>query len=484
MIQVNEEFIKNKGYVDAIVAQAKKEMALKQKRYERYRRVNYVGEIDVALEYYIVNIASGYFGGIPPQIMVKQETSEEKKTILKKLFQKVVGQNDNPKEFQIMVDYLREYNDDSSVFYQLVKDYFITGSCYALQYEREDNKLIYARINPTQTVALYNYATPIEEVGLIRMWEETDRNGDKFEMVEVITNKEKLYFKNNKQQPNEYLLDEDMTEEVSWLLLPAFSVENPDGLAIFSVVEDLIDALETIIANNKATFEQNADAKLIVKGFGSEHSLMIKDDKGNLIPNPERTAEDNRLLASKLLRITGDPEYETGFEWLIKDINDTASENHKKTLIDLIFMIASVPNVTDVGFTNADNASALEKKFFPLEQIIIQAEKQFKKEYQELFENFVDRINTKYTTNFDASELDIKFRRNLPANDKEVVDTWLALRNLLSDETIISNLPFELDIETELAKLKEQDETSIVKFLGEQNVGESEPITEPLLEEV
>ena len=101
-----------------------------------------------------------------------------------------------------------------------------------------------------------------------------------------------------------------------------------------------------------------------------------------------------------------------------------------------------------------------------------------------MFENFVDRINTKYTTNFDASELDIKFRRNLPTNDKEVVDTWLALRNLLSDETIISNLPFELDIETELAKLKEQDETSIVKFLGEQNVGESEPITEPLLEEV
>ena len=50
-------------------------------------------------------------------------------------------------------------------------------------------------------------------------------------------------------------------------------------------------------------------------------------------------------------------------------------------------------NLTDVGFTNADNSSALEKKFFSLEQLVIQAEKMFKKEYLALFENFVDRIN-------------------------------------------------------------------------------------------
>jgi hypothetical protein len=64
-----------------------------------------------------------------------------------------------------------------------------------------------------------------------------------------------------------------------------------------------------------------------------------------------------------------------------KELNDTASENHKKTLIEFIFMILCVPNLTDVGFTNADNSSALEKKFFSLEQLVIQAEKLFKKEY-------------------------------------------------------------------------------------------------------
>ena len=80
-----------------------------------------------------------------------------------------------------------------------------------------------------------------------------------------------------------------------------------------------------------------------------------------------------------MLYVSGDNENRGDFKWLIKDINDTASENHKKTLMELILMMACIPNVTDVGFTKADNSSALDKKFFPLEQIIIQAEKQFKK---------------------------------------------------------------------------------------------------------
>ncbi len=472
MIQVHKEFLKNPNYIVSVIEQAKKEMAIKRKRYERYTRKK-SNDIDVAMEYYIVNIASGYFGGVAPEISVKQETNEKKKSVLRKLFGKIVGQNADPIEFQIMIDHIREYNDDSALFYQLVKDYFITGSCYALQYENADNKLIYARVNPTQTVALYDYATPIEEVGIIRIWEEADSSGKIRDMVEIITNEEKVYWVSG-QKKGIYLLREDMLESVQWLLVPAFSVENPDGLAIFSVVETLIDALERIVQNNKDTFAQNADAKLVVSGYAPQHDRFIQDDDGEWVTNPERTKEDNALLKAKVLYLEGDKENWGEFKWLLKELNDTASENHKKTLIDLIFMIASVPNVTDVGFTNADNASALEKKFFPLEQIIIQAQKLFQKEYLELFENFIDRVNTKYSTNFDASELQVTFKRNMPANDKEITDTWLSLRGLLSDETIIERLPFELDVETELARVNE--ETDITKFVGGQDVeqGQSE----------
>lgn len=463
MIQVNKDFLQNEQYVSNLIEQAKKQLNEKQRRYNRYTRNN-KRDIDIAIEYYIVNVASGYFGGIPPKITVKQEEKEENKKILSKLFNKNVGQNANADELQIFIDHIREKNDDGTVFYEMVKDYFITGTCYALQYETVDNDLRYARVSPLQTVALYNYETPVDDIGVIRIWQESDVNGDIIDVVEIITSDKKTYFQNSVKKPKEYKLNEEMTEDVNWLLSPAMCIENPDGLSIFSTVETLIDSLETVVSNNKETFQQNADAKLIAIGYSPQNEMIIEDEKGNLKRNPARIAEDNAVLNAKMLYVDGDKENRGDFKWLLKELNDTASENHKKTLIDLIFLIACVPNVTDIGFSKADNASALEKKFFPLEQIVIQAEKQFKKEYLELFENFIDRINTKHSTNFDYSEIDITFKRNMPSNDSEVVETWLKLRNLISDETIISNLPFDLDVETEKAKINEQEEFDINKF--------------------
>lgn len=489
MIQVNKEYLGNAGYTNKVIEQAKREMSKKAARYKRYTRSSYKSTIDIAMEYYIVNIASGYFGGISPEITVKQETNKKNISVLKKLFNKIVGRNADKEEFQVMVDYIREYNDDDTVFYELVKDYFITGSCYALQYETTDNKLVYARTPAIQTVALYDYSTPVQKVGLIRIWNETDEVGNTVEMVEVITETEKLYYKYNKKQDKEYKLDESMTEEVSWLLVPALAIENPDSMCIFTAVEDLIDAFETIIDNNKTTFEQNADAKLIAIGYAPENKLLVQDDNGNWITNELRTAEDNAVLNAKMLYVSGDSENRGDFKWLIKDLNDTASENHKKTLMELILMTACIPNVTDVGFTKADNSSALEKKFFPLEQIIIQAEKQFKKEYLAMFENFIDRVNTKYSTDFDFTELQITFKRNLPTDRNELVDMALKLRNILSDESVMRLLPLDIDIESEIAKKKEQSEENIMKFQsnikdGGLNVGQDRQRTDEEPEEL
>lgn len=464
MIQVNKEFLRNEQYIQSIIATAKRQLKVKQRRYNRYTRKRLGDNISVALENYMVNIASGFFGGIAPTVSIKQETNEKKKNIVAKLFNQMIGKNADVDEFQIFIDKLRETNDDDSVFYQMTKDYFITGTAYALQYENEENELKYGRVNPTQAVALYDYGTPPEAIGLVRIWTEQDNKGKDVEIVEIITNEEKTYYKENKKL---YKLDEDMTEVIKWKLLPVMTIEHPDNLSLFSVVEPLIDALEQIIDNNKETFQQNADAKLIAIGYSPENDMITTDDNGNEVVNPARIKEDEAVLNAKMLYIPETDSNRGDFKWLLKELNDVASENHKKTLIDLIFMIACVPNVSDVGFTNADNSSALEKKFFPLEQIVIQAEKQFRKEYRELYENFVDRINTKYSTNFDFNEVDITFKRNLPTNEKEVVDTWLMLRGLVSDETVIENLPYDLDIETEKVRLEEQDEASIMKFTKE-----------------
>ena len=65
------------------------------------------------------------------------------------------------------------------------------------QIENTDNKMIYAEVKSTQTVALYDFSTPIQKVGLMRIWTEQDATGKDVEMVNIITETEKLFYKNN-----------------------------------------------------------------------------------------------------------------------------------------------------------------------------------------------------------------------------------------------------------------------------------------------
>lgn len=115
------------------------------------------------------------------------------------------------------------------------------------------------------------------------------------------------------------------------------------------------------------------------------------------------------------------------------------------------------------GFTNADNSSALEKKFFPLDQVLQQADKLFEKELLRMWEIITDRINLKKNTEYDFRDIEVILTRNLPTNNQEITDNWLKLRGLLSDKTVIDHLPFDLDSESELAEMDAQNEANIEK---------------------
>ena len=176
--------------------------------------------------------------------------------------------------------------------------------------------------------------------------------------------------------------------------------------------------------------------------------------------NPARAKEDEAILNAKVFYT---PDNTGDIDWVIKNINDTATENHKKTCLDLALMISGVPNVTDQGFTNADNSSALEKKFFPLDQVLQQADKLFEKELLRMWEIITARINLKKNTEYDFRDIEIILTRNLPSNNQEIVDNWLKLRGLVSDKTVIDHLPYNLDSESEIAEMDLQNQTNIEK---------------------
>lgn len=439
--------------------------------YDRYTRKNQVSDLKIPLEYYISTIASGYFGGKEPQFKVKQ-INETKRNLLEKVFNKSFNDKNNTDEYQTIIDYITSYNDNASFFYDVVKDYVNTGGGYGLLYENEDNETVYAWTSALNTCAIWNYDTPAQKIGLIRYWFENIANGGIQIHLELITKNYRRHYINNTIQ--NIVFDkggrqdfrEAEQDRVLWDDLPCFAVENPDGLALFENVITAIMKYEQVCKNNANTFQYNDEAKLKVTGFMPEQPLLIekRDKDGNvetdakgdpiMIENPLRKQEDSAILNAPVFYT---PDNSGDIDWITKNINDTASENHKKTMLDMALMIAGVPNVTDQGFTNADNSSALEKKFFPLDQVMQQADKLFKKEFLRLWEMITHRINLKKSTEYDFRDVEVILNRNLPSNNGELVQNWLGLRGLVSDKTVIDHLPYDLDAESELLAMDEQN---------------------------
>lgn len=176
-IQYSDEFLGEENIANNINTLWGKAIPILQHRkylYDRYTRKNDTSDVIVALEFYISTIASGYFGGKEPQYKVKK-VNETQKGILKKIFQKVFGDKNNSDEFQTIIDYITKYNDNGSFFYGCVKDYINTGACYGLIYENKANEIVYAHTSSLTSVAIWNYETPSQKIGLLRYWTENSK---------------------------------------------------------------------------------------------------------------------------------------------------------------------------------------------------------------------------------------------------------------------------------------------------------------------
>lgn len=469
MLQWNPETLETEQAVSILLTKAETEWNKRKQLYERFRRKTSYSELvctddkkmKVALEYYITIMTTGFFAGKPPIYEVKRTVDdEETKNIIKKLFDKVLKKN-NSKELKTLIDYITKYNDDPSEFYYLAFNFFCMGACYETMYENKDNEIVYARQSPLNTIAIYDYSTPENLVGKLRKWTETDLKGNEIIIVELETIHGKRYYSSTPENYKELQEDKNKYEESKWEDIPFLAVESEYGLSCFELVISVICGYERVLRNSRNTFQYNDEAKLKVTGYQPENSTVIQNEKGEWIENPARIKEDEQVLKSKVFYTPVDGD----LSWVEKNINDNALQNYKKTLIDLIFLITGVPNASDLGFTNADNAAALDRKFFPLEQMITMADIELRKQLLRRWELVLGKINKKKHTTYDFRDIKVKLFRNLPTDKKSETDRALSLKGTLSDETVLGMLPDDIDVQAEIRAIQKQEEENMNKFL-------------------
>ena len=494
MLRYSKEKLAEERSITDIYFKAQRELDVRKELYEKFRRKLTDEElaslddedIKVPLERYISIMSAGYFGGKAPTYKVKAFNADKDK-IIKELFNHNTNDEQEIKEIEELIKHIVDYNNDGSHFLHLVLDYLVKRACYEIYYKDEiTGEITITRSDALETVAIWDYSLPKKLIGIYRIIRTYMANGEYQQIIELTTADGKRYYYDTPEKrkmfgtpayeqnfKDEPLFKENIEEKQpkKWDDdIPATAIENRDGMAIFEPVISLIRAYERCIHNSRNVFKYNDEAILKVIGYQPENPLIIQNEKGEDIINPAREKEDEYVLTSRVRYLDGSKEVNSDIAWVEKNVNDTALQNHKKTLMDIICLCSFCPNMTDLGFTQADNNSALEKKFFGLQQYVSTFEGDFLEGFKRRWRIILEKFNKEKSKTYDFRDIEIKLNRNLPSDTATMITNAMKIRGLVSDDTVINLLGLDLDSTSELAKMDLQNEENIQKNLEQMQM--------------
>lgn len=209
-------------------------------------------------------------------------------------------------------------------------------------------------------------------------------------------------------------------------------------------------------SNNKRKLGDFEKVITLIDGYNEAVSTSSDDMKDFtdailVLTNMQGTdEEDIESLKKNKVMLLGD---NGKAEWLIKNVNDTYSQNNKNRLNQDIHKFSFIPDMQDEQFAGNSSGVALGYKLLALEQLSAQKEMYFKKALNERMGLILDYFN------LSLRPLDIQkiFTRNTPENLVELSSVITNLQSVVSQESLISLLPFIEDTEAELKKIEKEN---------------------------
>ncbi|MBV4423227.1 phage portal protein [Clostridium tyrobutyricum] len=363
---------------------------------------------------YIVNMATGYFLGKPVAYSSKSNNNNYLNT-LQKIF---------------------DYNDESDENAEIEKTCSIQGEAFEIMFQDENANTRFVQVPNEQIIIVYDTTLDPKLKVAIRYYDVIDQDNNTTTKVEVYTKDKISYY--TLQAGLTYVLDGEIEHYFGEVPVIHY-INNAEQIGDFERVITLIDAYDKQQSNTQNDFDYFTDAYLLLVNLSETDDEDVKDMKNNRIIK----VEDG-----------GDAR------WLIKEINDTALENYKNRLNKDIHKFSNIPDLSDEAFAGDLSGVAIRFKLFCLEQIASMKERKFKKALQRRIELITNILNIK-GGNYDYTDIDMSFTRNIPANTTELVNMVTQLKGTLSEQTLIAQIPFVVDPQAELEKVKKEQESSL-----------------------
>ena len=208
----------------------------------------------------------------------------------------------------------------------------------------------------------------------------------------------------------------------------------------------LIDSYNSLTANRINDKEQFIDSILVLYG------ARLGDDEEESIKAMESLAEH------KLLEL----HPEARAEYLSKTLNENEVETLRNAVKQDIYTFSHIPNLTDENFAGNSSGVAMEFKLLGLEMITKIKQRYYVKGLKKRIKLFANYLGLTQIA-IDANSIIPNFSRSLPKNLLEISQIVSNLDGKVSQETLLSQIPFVEDPMSEIEKVNEEKQESIAQ---------------------
>lgn len=323
------------------------------------------------------------------------------------------------------------YNDVHSVDAELLKHALIAGVAYEIGYIDEDGKHRFKVLDSRNVIPVYDNTLNQELKYVIRFYK--DSLVDKDEYTVEVYDKYRIKTYRSTQGFSSFQLLRIMPHYFNQVPIVVFQLNN-DMESIFEQVITLQDAYNELQSGEVDSWDAFADAYLIFRGVQAN-----QDD-----------LEDAKQ--SRVFMIDNDAD----IDYLTKNINDTQIQNMLIDINNNIHKIANCPDFSQESFGSASGIS-LRYRLLGFENVSANIEANMRKALQKRIELICAILKIKGSETL-WRDVKIQFTRNLPINIEETANIVNSLRGIVSDETLITLLPFINDPEAEIERLKRQEQ--------------------------
>ena len=323
------------------------------------------------------------------------------------------------------------YNDYQAEDSDFLLDALIYGTAAELMYIDNAGQTRFRLINPINCFGICDDTLSGDLLYFVRMYEASEWDESDLYNVDVYSDYDVKHY--TMHGVNGYLTYKG-EEPHYFSQCPANIFALPDEKSIFDCVLGLQDAANELLSSEIDDYSAFCDAYLVLTGVDAE-----VDDIAAM--------KENRVLVL--------PDSASA-QWLTKSANDAQVENIMKRIHESIYRVAQCPDFSSESFVGGVSSGiAIQYRLTGMETRAGKIEAVMKKALQRRVEIITGIASLKLGESI-FRDIEIDFKRNIPADTQSTINLINSLKGTVSDATLLSQLDFISDVNAELEAVQEQ----------------------------